>query len=140
MPSPRWKLKRTPQLVLRPEVAAFAQLMEEKLRENDHKRGWKNDLPRHLLARVCDELAELLQSFTAVSDDGPHFALLVSTYQIAGAAQLLRHRGPTLTSNFAEPRKTKTTIGEAVDAANMLMMVVDVIGGLKQKKGTNARV
>lgn len=43
----------------RPEVEAFADAMEAQLRANDHKRGWKNDQPGDLMARVFDEVAEL---------------------------------------------------------------------------------
>lgn len=43
----------------RPEVRAFADLMEAKLRENDHKPGWKRDHPADLMDRLKEELAEL---------------------------------------------------------------------------------
>jgi len=44
---------------LRPEVLAFAQLMERQLRANDHKPGWKNDDPAALSRRIAQEHAEL---------------------------------------------------------------------------------
>lgn len=44
---------------LRPEVLAFARLMEQQLRANDHKPGWKNDNPMALLDRADEELNEL---------------------------------------------------------------------------------
>ncbi len=44
---------------LRPEVAAFAWLMEQKLRENAHKGGWKNETPEGLMNRVFQEYKEL---------------------------------------------------------------------------------
>lgn len=43
----------------RPEVRAFARLMEERLRENDHKRGWQDNLPHALLRRLRQETDEL---------------------------------------------------------------------------------
>lgn len=46
-------------LNLRPEVAAFAALMEQRLRENDHKPGWKEDDPRELYERLDEEAGEL---------------------------------------------------------------------------------
>jgi NTP pyrophosphatase (non-canonical NTP hydrolase) len=46
---PRW----------RPEVAAFADLMERELRANDHKPGWKGENPWPLLDRLREELGEL---------------------------------------------------------------------------------
>jgi hypothetical protein len=44
---------------IRPEVLAFAALMETKLRENDHKGGWKQDEPIALVKRVEQETNEL---------------------------------------------------------------------------------
>lgn len=43
----------------RPEVLAFALLMERELRANDHKGGWKNDNLFNLLERAQEELQEL---------------------------------------------------------------------------------
>ena len=89
---------------LRPEVRAFARAMEEKLRENDHKPGWKNDSDRSLLGRAYEELEELREECSALSiDDGG--------------------RGMRL-------RTPHTILGEAADVANMVMMVADVRGGL----------
>ena len=44
---------------LRPEVLAFAHVMETRLRANDHKRGWKDADPMWLRRRVNDELREM---------------------------------------------------------------------------------
>ena len=44
---------------VRPEVYAFALLMEHELRANDHKPGWKNEKPALLINRVWDEAHEL---------------------------------------------------------------------------------
>lgn len=44
---------------LRPEVLGFATLMEQKLRANDHKPGWKGDYPDDLWHRAVEELNEL---------------------------------------------------------------------------------
>jgi len=44
---------------LRPEVLAFAHLMEQQLRANDHKGGWDEDHPRALLSRLREETDEL---------------------------------------------------------------------------------
>lgn len=43
----------------RPKVLVFARIMEEKLRENDHKGGWENDGIRPLLKRLDEEAVEL---------------------------------------------------------------------------------
>lgn len=48
---------------VRPEVAAFAVLMERKLRENDHKPGWKKEDPRTLIARIKEEVTELHRAY-----------------------------------------------------------------------------
>lgn len=44
---------------LRPEVARFAGIMESCLRDNDHKPGWKQDIPPALFRRLQEEAAEL---------------------------------------------------------------------------------
>lgn len=46
-------------LELRPEVAAFAQLMERELRANDHKGGWAREHPGPLMDRLWEEAREL---------------------------------------------------------------------------------
>lgn len=40
------------EIELRPEVRAFAELMEMRLRENDHKNGWKDEDPCWLLGEA----------------------------------------------------------------------------------------
>jgi len=47
----------------RPEVRAFADLMEAQLRANDHKPGWKNERTLPLFSRLLDEVAELGRQF-----------------------------------------------------------------------------
>jgi len=44
---------------LRPEVAAFALMMEDRLRAHDHKSGWHRCAVGHLFGRLLDEAAEL---------------------------------------------------------------------------------
>jgi hypothetical protein len=44
---------------LRPEVRAFAEAMETKLRANDHKGGWQDDAASRLMRRLHEETAEL---------------------------------------------------------------------------------
>lgn len=43
----------------RPEVCAFADLMEQKLQANDHKGGWRGDAPWPLFLRLKEEVREL---------------------------------------------------------------------------------
>lgn len=57
-------------LEVRPEVAMFALAMEARLRENDHKPGWKHDPAIALLKRLREELAELTAEVVAGSTDG----------------------------------------------------------------------
>jgi NTP pyrophosphatase (non-canonical NTP hydrolase) len=49
MNEPRW----------RPEVVAFADAMEERLRANDHKRGWDSCTMGYLRQRLKGEMGEL---------------------------------------------------------------------------------
>ncbi|MCY1649110.1 3'-5' exoribonuclease [Caulobacter sp. SL161] len=46
----------------RPEVVAFADLMEQQLRANDHKGGWKGDTSDALYQRLLEEAEELSQA------------------------------------------------------------------------------
>lgn len=50
---------------LRPEVQAFATLMELQLQANDHKGGWTHDTAADLLTRLYEEAAELRAAVTA---------------------------------------------------------------------------
>lgn len=127
---------------LRPEVAAFAQLMERTLRENDHKDGWKEDSPHALLIRLREETDELAGELTnaghrAWRDWDPE----------AHAAGPLPHRRVVVSyrpgrgwfcTDEAAPRRFSPTseevkaIGsEAADIANFAMMIADVAGALK---------
>lgn len=44
---------------IRPEVIAFAKAMEQELRNNDYKGGWKECSSEYLWIRVNSELGEL---------------------------------------------------------------------------------
>jgi hypothetical protein len=44
---------------LRPEVVAFAEIMERELRANDFKGGWKEESPDDLLEHLEEEVREL---------------------------------------------------------------------------------
>jgi len=48
-----------PSLKLRPKVRRFAEYMELKLRENEHKPGWQSDPAPGLLRRLREETVEL---------------------------------------------------------------------------------
>lgn len=49
----------------RPEVVAFADAMEEKLRANDWKGGWKDDASGALMDRVREEIREFMDAHIA---------------------------------------------------------------------------
>lgn len=96
-PSARW----------RPEVRAFADLMEAQLRANDHKPGWKNDNDLDLFERLGEESAELLSA-------------------------LHRHaKRLSWGDGWVMETDTEERIGrEAADVANFAMMIADVCGAL----------
>lgn len=64
--------RRNAMIELRPEVAAFAQLMETRLQENDHKDGWKEDWPEDLFERLRQEAEELDELISTGSGDAHH--------------------------------------------------------------------
>jgi hypothetical protein len=89
---------------MRPEVRAFAQLMERVLRKNDHKTGWKNDTLVALWNRLDDESTELRAIVINEDCDGE-----------------ARKEDASLAPDIAK---------EAADIANFAMMIADVCGGL----------
>lgn len=101
-------------LELRPSVAAFAQLMEAKLRENDHKGGWRHCTTAYLSRRCGNELKELRGVIRRGRD-----WVLRSTFPSG--------RGPVLSDN----EDVRRSVGEeAADVANFAMMIADVCGAL----------
>ena len=54
---------------LRPEVRRFAEQMELKLRENDHKGGWLDEHIYWLIQRIGDEHKELIEAVLFKTDD-----------------------------------------------------------------------
>lgn len=54
---------------LRPEVLAFAHVMESRLRANNHKGGWKGCDHEWLRSRVDDELREMDEAGTGYADE-----------------------------------------------------------------------
>jgi len=92
-------------ITLRPEVQAFAELMELKLRKNDDKPGWKNDDPRDLFMRVRDEMVELADA--------------IAEFPVGGAGKM-------------DALDASMNVGnETADLANFAMMIADVCGALK---------
>ncbi|PEP86132.1 hypothetical protein [Bacillus pseudomycoides] len=54
---------------MRAEVKWFAEQMESKLQENDHKGGWKQCGKYWLFERMQEEMTELLQELSLFSND-----------------------------------------------------------------------
>jgi NTP pyrophosphatase (non-canonical NTP hydrolase) len=68
---------------LRPEVAAFAEVMERKLRENDHKDHWRYCTGTYLFNRLRGEVNELARAKTAderlaEAADVANFAMMIA--------------------------------------------------------------
>lgn len=77
-----------PQPGLRPEVRAFAEVMEAQLRRNDHKPGWKHDEPDALLKRLREETEELQEVCDEqTSDSGPE--ILREAADVANFAMMI---------------------------------------------------
>lgn len=93
------------QLQLRPEVSWFAQQMEQVLRANDHKPGWKDWSRVEAFERLEDETEELRQ-----------------------ALGVFRPKA-TLEERMA------IVIKEAVDVANFAMMIADITRMDRERKG-----
>lgn len=117
--APRW----------RPEVVAFADAMERKLRANDYKGGWKDMAPHLLLMRVFDELDEFVETIRPEAKASVTFRIV--GFLSRSAAGALAQWGP-----FMRTRANPDCLDEAADVANLLMMVVDTLGKLpKPKRG-----
>lgn len=98
----------------RPEVLAFARLMECELRENDHKGGWAGCAPESLLRRLREETDEVERELT-----GPR--------ETCGCREAMC---PHVVPWFGpDPKRVGA---EAADVGNFAMMVADVTGALKQ--------
>ncbi len=95
---------------MRPEVLAFARLMEAKLREHDDDRGsgWKYDDPEQLLERIWEEANELhdaLEGFRSAEGESGDRTPAVEKAAMNAAI-------------------------EATDIGNFAMMIADVLGVL----------
>ena len=97
---------RTADAPPREPVRWFAGVMETKLRENDHKGGWRDCDFDCLEKRIREELAEL--------------ATVLMQYQIAA----LSPHELTRTRHLGEKAKR-----EAADVANFAMMIADRVRG-----------
>ncbi len=77
---------------LRLIVLWFAQQMEQKLRENDHKGGWHHNKAPELVSRLLEEVAELRTALTqpgsaetvAEAADVANFAMMIADNRVNG--------------------------------------------------------
>jgi hypothetical protein len=116
----------------RPEVKAFAVLMEEKLRENDHKGGWTGGAcsVQYLLKRLIEEVAEVVGTFRAKVPRGLHNwnpNLELALHHLDLAEGQLAQIGEFTEFHNGGKRRVG---GEAADVANFTMMLADVCGAL----------
>jgi NTP pyrophosphatase (non-canonical NTP hydrolase) len=107
---------------MRPEVREFARLMEEKLRANDHKPGWRQDDPEELVNRIEQETNELRQAVCRAFGEA-HWPLREGEYRPHKFASM-KWRSATKEERAEWSAKIP---GEAADVANFAMMVADVV-------------
>lgn len=126
---------------LRPEIIAFALLMERELRANDERKGkvgWKNCDPRDLIPRIYDE-AEELEKEVGFTFNPVWFAAKPDHNWYGG--WMVRERDGV--TEYANPdnvefrphdavQSARRIGSEAADIANMAMMVADVCGALSE--------
>lgn len=131
------------ELTLRPEVAAFAQLMEQALRDNDYKGGWSDCDVRDLLARMKEETVELENELA-----GAREPLWIDWDPETAAKQpvlVKRHadgqwfQAVPSSSDFRPTADEGACIGsEAADVANFAMMIADHAGALQRRTSQQA--
>lgn len=122
---------------LRPQVQAFAEAMEVKLRKNDHKGGWDECTTGYLTRRLRTEVRELIAQIGKTNRAYDRF---VQTPFETKAD--LRREGSGGFVESAKHKKAKKKhaaeraklLGEAADVANFAMMIADVIGALETKR------
>jgi hypothetical protein len=101
--------------------AWFVRAMEQKLADNVHNGGWQKDPPHHLLARVIEETAELVD--VLMPDEKARSEFNMAIEYLGNAAAKLRVFEPYLECR-GRPHEVRN---EAADIANMAMMVADVM-------------
>jgi NTP pyrophosphatase (non-canonical NTP hydrolase) len=74
---------------IRPEVFAFARLMEATLRKNDHKGGWKGCDIAYLKKRLCEEVVELVDAIRDMTRGGDPATGIHETADVANFAMMI---------------------------------------------------
>lgn len=87
---------------LRPEVLRFAQAMEEELRRNDHKGGWKNMTDVSLILRIQEECDELKM---VTWNDRPAREILSEAADVANFAMMLADNAGMMAVPTVEPKQ-----------------------------------
>ncbi len=80
-------LKRDMSIVPRPEVRWFAEQMESKLRENDHKNGKLDDSPSELFKRMVQEVEEVDDAMRISG----HGVIVQECADVANFAMMIAH-------------------------------------------------
>lgn len=63
---------------LRPKVQKFAELMESRLREHDHKGGWEKDDERTLARRLVANAETLPAGGVEAAVDTANYAMMLA--------------------------------------------------------------
>lgn len=98
----------------RPEVRAFAHVMERVLKENDHKGGWQQETHEFLLSKFNEEVGEV----KAVADLLARLEMLPDVVHAIGGRDTME-------------RLRMHLLRELADVANVCMMLADNFGNLE---------
>ncbi len=110
----------TQPITLRPEVAAFAILMETRLRANDHKPGWRKSWPSTLWAALIGNASPLL---VGCNNGGDPDAVARHAADVANFAMMMADNagGLTLPEPIAAPIDAIDRIAAKLAAADGLI-------------------
>lgn len=107
------------QYSVRPELARFANQMEDQLKANDHKEGWRSSSMHSLLARLIEEVAEVVTEYVPDAKAKSDFDGVVLF--LTAAKDTLRKWG-----HYLEGKPSQTFVAECADVANFCMMLADL--------------
>lgn len=93
---------------LRPQVAAFARLMERELRANDHKGGWQDEHTEDLFKRLKEEVKEL-KDVISIGNIWKNDVIASEAADVANFAMMIVDSAGLLDAKAAEPGKTLET-------------------------------
>lgn len=111
----------------RPEVRAFADLMEAQLRANDHKPGWKSDPVWPLIERLHEECSELHREVDVGDEPGtPAWISRVGNEaaDVANFAMMIADVCGALPAPTSPPQATNSEVERLTKAAKVLRDVV----------------